>query len=125
MTFHLLQEATMKNHTKAARAHFIFAGCYALPCVALLVAGPLLGIEIGWQLPASAAALSAAHAVMGWGAAQAKNWARVLTLVLAFPALLAVPLGTLVAIQLISYCWLGWNGRGASLALPGFPMAAK
>ncbi|MBB3220391.1 hypothetical protein [Pseudoduganella umbonata] len=115
----------MKNHANAARAHFIFAGCYVLPVIVLLAAGPLLGIEIGWQLPACAAALAAVHAMMGWGAAKAKNWARVLTLVLAFPALLAVPLGTLVAIQLISYCWLGWDGRRALPALAGFSAATK
>jgi hypothetical protein len=109
----------MKNHTKAARAHFIFAGCYALPVAVLLVAGPVLGFQIDWRIPACIAALVAAHALMGWGAVYAKNWARVLTLMLAFPALLAVPLGTLVAIQLISYCWLGWDGCDAMPALSG------
>lgn len=103
----------MKNHAKAARAHFIFAGCYALACIALFVTGAVLDIAMGWRLPASLAALAAAHGAMGWGASRARNWARVLTLVLALPALLAVPLGTLVAIQLVSYCWLGWDGRCA------------
>lgn len=115
----------MKNHTKAARAHFIFAAGYALPCLALLTAGSLLGKEIAWQLPASVAALSAAHGLLGWGASLAKNWARILTLALALPALLAVPLGTLVAIQLISYCWLEWNDRDAFRALHGIPATAK
>ncbi|WBS02537.1 hypothetical protein OU994_30575 [Pseudoduganella sp. SL102] len=115
----------MRNHTRAARAHFIFAGCYALSGGALLVAGPLLGVEIGWHLPACVGALAVPHAVMGWGAAKAKNWARVLTLVLAFPALLAVPLGTLVAIQLISYCWLAWDGRGGLPAAARMPATAR
>lgn len=115
----------MKNHAKAARAHFIFAGGYTLLVVASLVASPLLAIEIAWELPACIATLAAVHALMGWGAAQAQNWARVLTLVLAFPALLAVPLGTLVAIQLISYCWLGWDGRGATPPLHRLPVLAK
>lgn len=103
----------MKNHTKAARAHGIFAGCYVFACVALLGAAAMLGIQIDWPLPAGIAALAGLHAAMAWGASKAQNWARVLTLVLALPALLAVPLGTLVAIQLVSYCWLGWDGRGA------------
>jgi hypothetical protein len=115
----------MKNHTKAAHAHFIFAGCYALPVVALFVAGPVLGMNIDWRIPACIAALVAVHAWMGWGAANARNWARVLTLVLAFPALLAVPLGTLVAIQLISYCWLSWDGRDALLPLAGLAAGGK
>ena len=107
----------MKNHTKAARAHFVFAAAYALPCTVLLLAGLLPGREIAWQLPTALAALSALHGVLGWGASLAKNWARVLTLALALPALVAVPLGTLVAIQLISYCWLAWQDRGC-LPLP-------
>lgn len=114
----------MKNHTKTARVHFIFAAAYALPCIALLAAD-LLGREIAWPWPAGLAALVVAHGLVGWGASLASNWARIVTLALALPALLAVPLGTLVAIQLISYSWLRWDGRDASPAFPGTPAAAK
>lgn len=99
----------MHNHTKAARAHFTFAVLYAIPPVALLVAS-LAGSTPDARLPALAASLALAHGLIGWGAWRARNWARVATLALAFPALLVVPLGTLVAILLISYCWQAWHG---------------
>lgn len=101
----------MKHHAKAARAHFAFAACYAVPLVALLAAIHLFGKGIDWRLPALAGALAIAHILIGWGAWRARNWARIVTLALAFPALLAVPLGTLMAILLISCCWPVWNGR--------------
>lgn len=115
----------MKNHTKTARAHFVIAALYAVPLIGLLVIAPRVVGEPDWQPAGFVAALVFGHALMGWGAWRAKNWARVLTLALAFPALLAVPLGTLLAILLISYCWPAWDGRIAALTLPRPPTAAK
>lgn len=110
----------MKHHARAARAHFAFAACYAIPLAALLAAIHLFGKGVDWRLPACVAGLLAAHLLIGWGAWRARNWARVLTLALAFPALLAVPLGTLAAILLISCCWPAWERRsGAGLPTGG------
>lgn len=106
----------MNNHTKAARAHFAFAILYATPPMVLLAVAALTGSQPDARLPALAAFLATAHGVIGWGAWRAKNWARVSTLALALPALLAVPLGTLVAIQLISYCWQAWHGARPALS---------
>ena len=65
------------------------------------------------------------YALVALNVRKGKNWARILTLALAMPALLAVPLGTLVAIQLISYCWLEWNDRDAFRVMHGIPATAK
>lgn len=111
MTIPSLQEVTMKCHTKAARAHFIFAAVYSLPLAALLASAALIGVEPDWRLEAFVALLVVAHLLVGWGAWRARNWARVITLAFAFPALLVVPLGTLMAILLISYCSPAWTGR--------------
>jgi hypothetical protein len=121
MTFHVCQEVMMKHHARAARAHFAFAACYAIPLAMLLVAIHLFGKGIDWRVPAGMAGLLVAHLLIGWGAWRAHNWARVLTLALAFPALLAVPLGTLVAILLISCCWPAWESRRA----PAFPAGVQ
>ncbi len=103
----------MKHHARAARAHFAFAACYAVPLLALLVVAPLTGRQPDMLPAAFVAMLAIAHLFIGWGAWRARNWARLMTLALAFPALLAIPLGTLVAILLISYCWQGWDGHGS------------
>lgn len=114
----------MKHHAKAARAHFAFAACYAVPLAALLAAICVFGKAIDWRVPGFVAALAVAHLLIGWGAWRARNWARVLTLALAFPALLAVPLGTLAGILLISCCWPAWERHGAP-ALGGISPGAK
>ncbi|WP_338767636.1 hypothetical protein [Massilia sp. METH4] len=112
----------MHNHIKAARAHFAFAGFYIALLLALLYMARVIDNGIDWHVPCVVAGLVLAHALIGWGAWYAHNWARLLTLAFAFPALLAVPLGTLVAILLISCCWTAWETRDTSPGLP--PVAA-
>jgi hypothetical protein len=100
----------MKPHLKAARGHIAFAVFYIVLGVFLFCIVPA-GSDIAWTSVAGLAAVAVIHALLGWGAWLAKNWARVVTLCLAFPMLLMAPLGTLAAILLISYCWTAWDGQ--------------
>ncbi|GGX98829.1 hypothetical protein GJV26_16065 [Massilia dura] len=113
----------MKHHARAARAHFAFAVLYAVPLAALLAVAPLTGRQPATLPAVFAAMLVIVHLFIGWGAWRARNWARLTTLALAFPALLAIPLGTLVAILLISYCWQAWDDRSSPSAPRGIRVA--
>jgi hypothetical protein len=97
----------MKNHVKTARGHCIIALCYVLLATLLLWATPGKA-DIDWHLVVLFAVGVAAHCLLAWGAWRARNWARSLTLFLAFPLLLVAPFGTLAAILLISYCGAVW-----------------
>jgi hypothetical protein len=97
-------------HLKTARGHFGFAAWYALIATVLLVMTPA-GAGIRWEAPGWLGAALLLHLVLGWGACGARNWARSITLWMCFPLLAVVPLGTLAAIQLISYCGPAWGSK--------------
>lgn len=111
----------MKNHVKTAHGHCMIAVFYMILAAALLWATPGHA-DIDWQLVVLLGIVVSSHGVLGWGAWRAKNWARSLTLFLAFPLLLLAPFGTLAAILLISYCGSGWGSGSVPAGM--LPVAA-
>ncbi|WP_145652507.1 hypothetical protein [Pseudoduganella lurida] len=99
-------------HLKTARGHAGFAVWYALLAMLLLVMVPETASPSWWAVAMLGAAMLL-HLVLGWGARRAHGWARSVTLWMCFPLLAVVPLGTLAAIQMISYCWRGWERQSS------------
>ncbi len=106
----------MSNHVKAARTH--------VGIVVLYLLAISLFVFLGWLLPKQRSELleisvlfglmAGLHFLAYWGAQTARNWARILTLVLAVPLLFAFPIGTAIGGWLI-YCGLGrWDSAQVS-----------
>ena len=60
-----------------------------------------------------------AHAIMAWGCSRSKDWARVGSILLFVPLLIAIPIGTIIGIYVINKCkdkWIVKSYNSSALA---------
>jgi hypothetical protein len=101
----------MEAHIKTARAHAAISWFYALVCLLaclfpyLAITGDTgirpAGILLSFAFPAIFLLLFLLHRTIARGARQAKNWARIATIIVGVVSLLGFPVGTIIGVYLL------------------------
>jgi FtsH-binding integral membrane protein len=106
------RETGNENYFKVARVHLALACLLGFVTIMVGIAlthapaAPLLSLVPVFALMAGFVAL---HLLLWQGAKKRKDWARVISIIVAIVSLPGFPVGTLVGVYLLANCWSRWR----------------